>query len=72
MEYGIKMKWKERIQEKIENKQTNPNFPQRIKKGEFRENCEHIRHSSKGQENLIVFEFSEFYLSAVGTQRCYI
>lgn len=45
MENGVEQKLREKIQEKIEKKKKN--FFQRIKKGGFRENYEHIRHSRK-------------------------
>jgi len=49
------------------------NFFQRIKKREFRENYAHkTQQQELSQENLIVFEVSEWYLPVMEAKRCYI
>ena len=72
MENGIEQKQREKIKEKIE-KEKKKNFFQRIKKREFRENYAHkTQQQELSQENLIVFEVSEWYLPVMETKRCYI
>ena len=71
MENGVEQKLREKIQEKIEKKKKL--FPKKKARGIQGQLWAHkTQQKELGQENLIVFEVSEFYLPKMEAKRCYI